>query len=302
MKSSVPFAHVFALVLSVASVRCGRERDTHTQSARIDGALPAPSASAPRLRAYPDPFAFPARGLAVAPGTSVLAPSPGTLRASTQAGLEPITLAYTLASLEKAGDVSSELEWLTEQRGSVPNALIIPLTPQGRARRGEVVVTSGVSGSGLERAIVTSDGESATPSVRSLDVPFDRAVTAAPRVLASGSYRVVADTGDVGTTLACEASDGFEPYVLAASVAGRWLGVGFAGRARVLEPNRCRLLPVAVSPRLGTRVSFPLAGRFVTGDVVGVDLTVGRIRVNHEFGGVAAQAEVGFVNVATEAL
>jgi hypothetical protein len=62
------------------------------------------------------------------------------------------------------------------------------------------------------------------------------------------------------------------------------------------------VLPVAVSPRLGARVSFSTAGRFVSGRVEGVDLTVGRITIAFEFAGVATQAEIGFVNVATEPL
>jgi hypothetical protein len=138
--------------------------------------------------------------------------------------------------------------------------------------------------------------------VRSLDLPVERAEDAPERELARGTFRVVAHAGEVGSTLACEVDGGFEPYVLTVADEQRWLGVGFAGRARTFEPARCRVLPLAASPLLGARVSVPVAGRFTKALVEAVEPARGRVRVGYEFAGAEAQALVGVVNVATEVL
>jgi hypothetical protein len=180
--------------------------------------------------------------------------------------------------------------------------LLVPLTRDGRARRGDVVLSAGVAGSGIERSVVTSDGDSPAPRVRSLDLAVERADEAPEHELAAGTFRIVAHAGEVGSTLACEVDGGFEPYVLVAADDQSWLGVGFAGRARTFERSHCNILPIGVSPPAGARVSVPLAGRFAKAVVEAVEPDRGRIRVSYEFAGADAQAWIGFVNVATEAL
>lgn len=301
MNSSVIPVVAALIGVSVAFVGCGRERDTRAKPSATGNASAAPSASA-QAQVFSDPFGFPARPAPAEAGSLVLVPSRGSLRRAAQRDLEPTTLAYTMAKVVSAGTAVSELEWLGEQRGSVPNALLIPLTREGRARRGEVVLSAGVAGSGIERSVVTSEGESLTPRVRSLDLPVERADEPPERELERGTFKVVAHAGELGSTLACEADAGFEPYVLAVADDQRWLGVGFAGRARIFERSRCKLLPLAASPSAGAHVFVPLAGRFAKAVVEAVEPARGRIRVGYEFAGANAQALIGFVNVATEAL
>jgi hypothetical protein len=212
------------------------------------------------------------------------------------------SLLYAGATIERVGERDSTVVWLTQQRGSVPNSLVIALPRSQRAALGEIVLKSSASGAGLERAIVVSEGESESPRVRGLDLPFDSATaTAQPEeTLPKSTFRVLRRPGELGTTLVCRRGEKNERFLLVASDGERRLGLGFAGRALMLPASSCRALPLVPKAQLGVRVFVPVAGELVAAKVTRVDPRNGRVVVEYEFAAESKEMAFGYTNVATD--
>lgn len=263
----------------------------------------APLASNTRRAPGENPFGLPATPTSAQAGDFALVPSRSSLNQAFEQAAGKQTLLYTGAYVDRPGERDSALVWLTQQRGSVPNSLLIALPRGERARLSDIVLTSSLSGSGLSRAIVVSGGESEAPEVRSLDLPLDGIAIESERqsTLAKNTFRVLRKPAEVGTTLACRRGERRERFVLVAIASDdTWLGLGFAGRAELLRPNACRALPLVPAVQPGAHVFVPVAGEFIAADVVSVDTRNGRVLVKYEFAAEAKELAVGYTNIATE--
>jgi hypothetical protein len=296
----------FAVGFCVLVLACARRPDIGTQGANAtpSASSSAPSASAPSSRRTPgeNPFRLPATSTSAKAGDFALVPSRGSLSQAFEQAVGSQSLLYAGAYIERAGERESAVVWLTQQRGSVPNSLVIALPRAERARGGDIVLKSAASGSGLERAIVVSEGESESPRVRGLDLPLDNA-SAAPEVedtLPKSTFRVLREAGELGTTLACRRAEKIERFLLVASDGERRLGLGFAGRALLFQSSSCRALPLVPKLQAGARVFVPVAGEFVPAKVSRIDARSGRVLVEYEFAAESKEMAVGYTNVATE--
>lgn len=283
----------FAVVVS----GCARTRDNEP-SVVLSDPRAAPSASSALASPNIDSaFSLSLEPLHAVAGQLVLLPSPGSLRESLRREETWLRLVYTRAVVEEVGARASRVRWISQQRGAVANALIIPLPLNERARRGDIVFTSATTGIGVQRALVVSEGASETPKVLSLDEP--PAASAVELTLEPGTFVTLKDEARAGVTLACSIDGRSAPFVLAGTSPDRVLAVGFAGLGRVFATSACRRLPLAPVLEAGAHVSIPIAGSFVPALVKEQDRERGRVLVSYEFAGEQRQASVGRVNVAT---
>ena len=294
-----------ALIFCGFVMGCAQRPDTGSQARATESAASsAPSATAPSSRRAPgeNPFGLPAVASTTKAGDFALVPSRGSLSQAFEQPEGSQSLLYAGAYIERPGERDSAVVWLTQQRGSVPNSLLIALPRSERARMGDIVLKGASSGSGLERAIVVSEGESESPRVRALDASLDVAAAAAQRedTLPKSTFRVLRAAGELGTTLACRRGEQSERFLLIAKDGDRRLGLGFAGRALSFPSSSCRELPLAPRVHAGARVFVPVAGEFVSAKVVRDDARFGRVTVEYEFAAEAKESSVGYGNVATE--
>lgn len=262
----------------------------------------APSASdlrQSRRRSGDNPFGFEAPPLDAQAGDYALVPSRSGIDRAFERGIDAQTFVYLGATVERVGESASLIRWQTEQRGLVSNALVIPIRRGQRANVGDVVLTSWASGSGLERAIVVG-GSPESPRVRYLDLALDNPAARANEddTLPSGTFGVLTRPGAEGTTVACALPDGAQALIVVKRAAERLLGLGFAGRMRVVDAERCAPIPLDPSLRPGERVFVPRLGGFVPAEVESVDARVGRVFVRYSLAGETRRSAVGFINVA----
>lgn len=271
-------------------------------AAAATGASGSATVQSSRRAPGDNPFGLPATTTSAHASEFALVPSRSSLNRAFEQPEGKQTLLYTGAFVDRPGERESSVVWLTQQRGSVPNSLLIALPRGERAKLGDIVLTNSLSGSGLERAIVVSEGETDVPDVRSLDLPLEGAAVANERRsrLAKSSFRVLSKPAELGTTLACRRGERRERFLLVATAGDTWLGLGFAGRALLLPSRSCRAVPLVPEVHAGSRVFIPIAGEFIAAEVAGVDPGNGRVTVRYEFAAESKELAVGYTNVATE--
>lgn len=278
--------------------------DATTGDSALASSSPSASAPAPSSRRAPgeNPFGLPFAHTTAQAGDFALVPSRGSLSQAFEQEPGSQSLLYAGAHVDKPGERDSAVVWLTQQRGSVPNSLLIALPRSERASLGDVVLKTTATGSGLERAIVMSDGESESPRVRGLDQAQEGGVASGEpeETLAKGSFRVLRSAGELGTTLACRRGERTERFILVAIAGERRLGLGFAGRTLLFESSACRALPLVPRVQAGSRVFVPVAGEFVPAVVSRVEARSGRVIAKYEFAAESKDMAVGYGNVASE--
>jgi hypothetical protein len=286
-------------LLAAFLAACARSPDKYDEvsASGTRAATSASASSAPTHRAGENPFALESQPLHAKVGDFALLPSPGSLKEAFRSDAPRVRLVYTRALLDELGPLEAHVRWLSQQRGFVANALVIPLSSDELVRRGDIVLTLGAFNGGLERAVVVSEGATRAPSVRSLDEIIP---STADRVLEPGSFAVLNRDDEPGVTLACRAGDRYEPFVLGASASDRLLAVGFAGLSALFEASQCRRLPLAPIFKPGERVFVPLAGHFIAAQVKARDAAPSRVHVSYEFASEPREASVAEINVAKD--
>lgn len=247
-------------------------------------------------------FGLPAQALSAGPGQYALVPARSSLEEALAQGPEGRSFFYHGAWVEEVGPESSRVRWLTGQRGTVPNLLILPVRKGENAAPGSVVLTSWASGAGLQRALVVPGGTPASPRVRYLDVVFrdETDLGARPDTLPPNTFHVLTTPGEPGSSIVCRLDGRMEHAIVIKAIDHQWLGLGFGGALHLVKKDTCRALPmVPTRPRDGS-VFVPVVGRFVPAKVLGVDQEIGRVRVEYEFGADPREAWIGFTNVALE--
>jgi hypothetical protein len=261
-----------------------------------------------------NPFGFESLPLDAQARDYALVPSRSSIHEAFERGFDQQTFVYLGARLEQVFEKESRVRWLTEQQSLVPNALILPIPRGARASAGAIVLTSWVAGGGVQRALVVAGGSPESPKVRYLDLPLDGSAASPAETLAPDTFRVLDETSDVGITVACPSSA--RASELARAVAAppktveRWivvkrsgenaLGLGFAGKMRVLDRRGCVPLPLRPRVSPGERVYVPNLGGFVPAHVEEVDAGAGRVRVRFEWAGEIRRPSVGYTNIALE--
>jgi hypothetical protein len=312
LRSSMPRA-VPTVALAIALcvfAGCSRE-STHREHPRPEssaGRAPwaaaskaiASSAKPPPHAPGEVPFEFPAIATSAKKGDFVLAPSRNWVDEAFEQGAANVTFIYYGAWMLDPGPKQSKLKTLPGQTMTLPNAMILPVGSGESAKPGDIVLTAWASGSGLMRAIVTG-GDPTHPTVRYLDIDFDNPSGWGQKddELPEKTFHVLAKAGELGTTLACKDGARSLRWILVQAAGDKLLGLGFAGKMRVLEKKTCVDVPIAPKLTPGSNVFVPVLGSFVPAKVVKVDAAIGRVTCKHSFGGKEQEVAIGFGNVAT---
>ena len=132
----------FALVFCALVMACAQRPDI---GAQVGDATPAASSSGaptttPSSRRAPgeNPFGLPVASASARAGDFALVPSRGSLSQAFEQAVGSQSLLYSGAYIERAGERESTVVWLTQQRGSVPNSLVIALPRSERAAQGDI--------------------------------------------------------------------------------------------------------------------------------------------------------------------
>lgn len=293
------------LALLFVCVACSRDEAELSQI--FDSRSPRPLSSETRLRQRQrrppgeNPFGLASAPLRAQIGDFVLAPSPATLEQAFEQGPEQQTFAYHGAWIDELGPLETRVRFLTHERRTLPNALLVPIRRGGLASPGDTVLTARATGAGLVRALVVG-GEPSTPQVTYLD-PIERvaqtperAAAEQPDTLSRDTFHALREPGEPGTSVACRGEVDDEPGIALRRGDGRWLVLGFAGRLRTYPDAACRGLPLRAAVEPGAGVRFPLLAGFGRGQVERVDAGRGRVWVEFRFAGERRFAGVGFGN------
>lgn len=296
--------------LALSGAGCTRDEAELAQI--FDARSPRPAGSETALQkrvrrpAGENPFGLPSRPLSAALGDFVLAPSFATLEQAFDQGADAQTFVYYGAIIQELGPLETSVRFLTHEKRTLPNALIVPIRRGALASPGDVLLTSRASGAGMVRAIAIG-GEPATPRVKYLDPPVRSDLDAPLRAellpgaledtLPRNQFHVVREPGEPGSTVACTGEAGTEPAILLKQIDDRRLVLGFAGRLRVFPAASCRPLPVALSLSAGQKVRFPLLDGFSEGTVQRVDTANGRVSVQLQRAGETREMSVGVGNL-----
>jgi hypothetical protein len=243
------------------------------------------------------PFGLPARGLAARVGDFVLVPSRAALERAFEEGVEEQTFVFYGATILELGPVETRVRYLTHEQRTLPNTLVVPIRRGELASRGDLVLTSHTRGAGLVRALTTG-GEPGAPRVSYLD-PVVHADEPASfeDVLPRDTFHVIREPGEPGSTVACGDGREREALIVLKAFDEHRLGLGFAGRLRVVRADSCRALPIRAAPSGGQTVWFPQLSGFISGRVERFDPQTGRAWVTHEFAGESRKFAVGLASL-----
>jgi hypothetical protein len=232
-------------------------------------------------------------------GEFVLAPSKGWIEEAFEKGADSQPFIFYGAWMVEPGPAESTIKTLPGQTVSMPNAMIIPIGGGEKAKPGDIVLTAWSSGSGMQRAIVVEGGTPTEPKVRYLDLDLDSPSGWGKKEdsLKDKTFHVLTKSGEPGSTLACKDGARTTRWIVVGEHRDQILGVGFAGKLKVLTRSACKQVPIVPRLRAGDTVYVPVIGAFTQAKVSKIDEKIGRVWVKHEFGGKDTDQAIGFTEV-----
>lgn len=247
------------------------------------------------------PFPYPTVPTTARGGESVLVPPARWVRNAGAGGARTQSFVYFLARMVAPGAAASVVQVAGGSLEAVPNAVIIPLPRGERATVRDLVLTVWATGTGMQRAIVVKGGTPESPRVAYLDIDYDQPSGAGKRAetIPPGSFRRLSTAGDVGTSIECDESGRRVHYVLVHRTTEHWLGLGFGGRLRPLEPSRCRPMPLLPRIEAGPLL-VPVLGVMTPARARAYEADIGRVFVRYEADERDHDSAVGIVDVVVE--
>ena len=216
----------------------------------------------------------------------MLSPSKAFVERAFQRGGERSTFIFYGSRLLAPGVRQSKLRQVTSEV-EIPNALIIPIRRGEQAQPGDIVLTHWQSGSGMQRAMVVKGGTPTEPAVRYLDITLDNPSGAGRKVdrCKPDTFHKLSRDGEVGAAVACKEGRRRKRYRVIHRAGEQLLGLGFAGRMKVLRQADCTSLPIRPEVAPGARVEVPHMGSMRPATVKKVEPEIGRVHVELTFGG-----------------
>ncbi len=196
--------------------------------------------------------------------------------------LNKSTLIFYSEKIDEVGESVSII------RGKeMPNALIIPLTPNAKAKKGDIVLTWWQEGSGLQRAIVTDDKNPAEPKVDYLDMNYGTddnpgfAQREADQQLKPNSFTVLNDGEWMpGAQVAARVNGEWVKGTLIREYDGKVLVIGWSSQVKAYDKKVCRLIPFKEKLKKGDQVWGAFVDGYRSGYTVKkVDMKIGRVWV-----------------------
>jgi hypothetical protein len=262
---------------------------------------PASSASGGQDRPYGDgrlPFEYDTVAMSAAPGDMVLAPPRPWLDNAIERGVEEQPFVFFRAELLEPGKRGSVVKTPSGRIEQIPNALLIPIRKGEQVRPGQVVLTTWQSGTGLQRAMVVKGGTPESPNVHYLDLQYKHpsGIGKETERLAPNTFHRLEKPGEPGTSVACREGELHRHYIVIHTGATRLIGLGFAGRLRVIPRAAC--VSLEVTPHIDdTPLFVPVMGVFQQARVRHYEEELGRVFVRYSHGGEDAEDVFGIVNV-----
>lgn len=214
-------------------------------------------------------------------GEYALAPSKANYDTALVHGLESsIFVFYPRKVIEKIKD--SVVLYQIGDTVTLPNSLIIPIKPNQKATKGDIVLTWWQSGTGMQRAIVLNSDTSLTPTVYYLDnqYSFYSSVTDINfwiDTLKANSFLVLNDQLMTGRSLIVK-KDYFSVFYTIINVSqNKILALSWAGILEVFENNDYQIIPLKQNFNVGDSVFVPYLGTFSKGIVKAVWPDIGKI-------------------------
>jgi hypothetical protein len=239
-----------------------------------------------------DPFKdFPKRPIKGARGDFALVPSKNWIEDATVQGSDNVSFIFYNQKIDEIGEAYSRINFMFDEGVEVPNYLIVPIRPQQKARKGDIVLTWWQSGSGMMRAIVTDDSNPLEPMVNYIDLDWDNPAKHANGLrigqkierLKPNSFHVLSAPFEPGTTVAVREGSRHEVATVISVAEDKVLVSGFAGRMKVVAKSNCTPAPVKVVVRKGDKALAPLVASFESLTVEKVDTKMGRVWFDHPY-------------------
>ena len=200
--------------------------------------------------------------------------------------LASATLIYYNNKLQEIGDKTSKMDGK-----DIPNALIIPLDKEGKAKKGDILLTWWQSGSGMKRAIVKDDSNPAEPVVDYLDLSYNDdpekpglAQLHGDKKLKPGSFNVLTD-GEMqpGAQLACKEGDKWKLATLIRVEGDKVLVSGFSAKVAAYNKADVKVVPFKENIKVGDMVWAKFAADYRSGyKVTKIDMNIGRVWVERD--------------------
>ncbi len=235
----------------------------------------------------PFPWDFPQDITIVAePGQYVLSPySMYKGAVEDEENLLKKTLIFYSTKMTEVGTQKSIVDFDVE----VPNALIIPLDKNARAKKGDIVLTWWQSGSGIERAIVVDDSDPTAPKVDYLDMNYKDdpdnpgfAQRFANDPIKPGTFTVLTNgKWEPGAQVACKNSYGqWNAGTLIHEKDGKVLVIGFSSKVIAYNKEDVKLIPFKEDIKVGDEVFAVSVSSYDSGyTVTKIDQSIGRVWV-----------------------
>ena len=203
---------------------------------------------------------------------------------------EPLHKAVLIFYDTTVKNVGEEKSTLATYNGEVemPNALIIPLPNNAKAKKGDVVLTWWQSGSGLERAIVVDDSNPLEPKVCYLDQRWPDnpespklAEKKKGESLKPSSFAVIKDKQwQSGAQVAIHKDNEWLAGTLIHVEGNKVLVLGFGSKIEAYDKADVRLIPFKEKIKVGDEVWATWVNTYRPGYVVThVDNEAGRVYV-----------------------
>lgn len=235
------------------------------------------------------PWDFPQQvKVKIAEGQTVLSPYtyyPKALKEG-KSPKEAVLIFYD-TTVKKVGEEKSALAtWNGEV--DMPNALIIPLPKDVKAKKGDVVLTWWQSGSGLERAIVVDDSNPLEPMVCYLDQRWPDnpespklAEKKKGEPLKPSSFTVIKDKQwQSGAQVAIHKDNEWLAGKLIHVEGNKVLVLGFSSKVEAYDKGNVRLIPFKEKIKVGDEVWATWVNTYRPGYIVThVDNEAGRVYV-----------------------
>ena len=235
----------------------------------------------------PFPWDFPQDvKLDAEPGQMALAPYtfyPGAVKDGKD--LTTATLIFYNSKLQEVGDKTSKMGG-----DQIPNALIIPLDKDAKAKKGDILLTWWQSGSGLERAIVKDASNPAEPIVDYLDLDYSddpakpgMAQKHGDKQLKPGSFNVLTDgQWQPGAQIACKKDNHWLVATLIRVEGDKVLAYCTGARVEAFNKADVKLVPFKENIKAGDMVWGKFAATYQPDyKVTKVDNELGRVWVEH---------------------
>ncbi len=222
----------------------------------------------------PGKHALPVKFPAVKPefevGQRALAVPQNWLENALEFGVDRQVISLYDARIAALGAERSEVKSQSGGSWTLPNAVIVALPSDAKAKPGELVLTHWPQGGSWMRAVIV-DGPPESPKARLLDVPLDEPAGWGRRTLEleAGSFLPLSP-GQSGASAACKQGTEWRRYLVIQSDADSVLGLGFGGKLESLPKGTCRFLPLAPKLELGATVQVPRGNSYVPATVLGV--------------------------------